>query len=96
MAITPQEAAQLTDGELINIETAEQQIDQGAREGAKWGTDRIIVGVGVPVTRRVRQELTRRYTEAGWAVTWHDSQLDGVSIELRPPQSGTEMEQGGG
>lgn len=96
MAITPQEAAQLTDGELINIEAAEQQIDQAAREGAKWGTDRISIGVDVPVTHRVRQELTRRYTEAGWSVTWHDSQGDGMYIELRSPQSGTDWEQEGG
>lgn len=87
MAITPAEAAQMTEGETAALDHVEKAIDNGIREHSVYSHTNIYVGLnGGGITRRMQAELTRRYEEAGWVVTWHDDQRDGLSIQLQPKQ----------
>jgi hypothetical protein len=85
MAVTPAEAAQMTDGEKAALEHREAHIDKGIRKHSVYSDTNIYVSMGGGgVTRRMRDELSRRYEAAGWVVKWNDDQRDGLSIQLQP------------
>lgn len=86
MAITPAEAAKMTDGERAALEHCEAAIDAGIRNSAVYSDTNLHVSVSEGVTYRMRDELTRRYEAAGWVVKWHDDQREGMSIQLQPKQ----------
>lgn len=67
MAITPQEAARITQKETEALKRAEQELDGLLKQRYRGRPVRIDVTVN-RLTERCRDELIRRYRAAGWDV----------------------------
>jgi hypothetical protein len=88
MAVTPVEAARIastmTKGDLIRVAVLEREIDDRLTDPRNHSVTNFFVDIVGDTGPRVQNELTRRYEAAGWVVTWHDDQRDGLSIQLQP------------
>jgi hypothetical protein len=83
VAITPNEAFATDEQERKLIAKLEAEIDLKLKEDCgKWGQG--IVTLNHTATKRIREEIMRRYREAGWHVEYHDNQFDGASLTFRP------------
>lgn len=91
MAITPQEAGQLTEAALRQAETLEKEIDDYLRETFVAGMSNITFSFDKSILEiqqvlpGVTNAIVRRYQEAGWEVSLESDQKEGISyFRLKP------------
>jgi len=81
MTITPEQAIRMTEDEKTTMGQLEREIDKTLRKDFQRGNSlNCTIPSSTPI--RVREEITRRYEEAGWNVQYHSHQLDGDYIEF--------------
>lgn len=101
--ITPQEAGKVTPEETEALEAAEKKVDAVLREGYRNGRAAHVREDAMPPPGRVRDELLRRYRNAGWTAAERNSAADPrgtceartwweFAATSRPPQVGFECE----
>lgn len=71
---------QLSADHASEVERLEKMIDQKLAED--YAGRRISISLSGFPHERVRQELTRRYKEAGWRIKFDDDQRDGAFVSL--------------
>lgn len=87
MAITPRQAKSLTDDQRQALRRLEVKIDD-ILQAEYWGEGKVTINfesIGLStISERVKDALIALYKEAGWSVTYHSDQRDGLWFEFEP------------
>lgn len=82
MAVKKNETAgYFTEEQAATVALLEERIDAQIRTNYVGGS--VIVNIERYPHAKVQQELIRRYTEAGWTISFHSDQREGEWIELK-------------
>jgi hypothetical protein len=86
MTITPSKAREMTEEERETIGRLEKKIDETIMKefGNCSSGISYAISQGSGMTRRVVNEITKMYTEAGWNVRYESDQRDGTYLYFTP------------
>lgn len=93
MAITPQQAMQLTEADKAKVKTLEREIDKailGSNELTRHGRVTFPAPKELYPGARIYREIEKLYQKAGWKVEYHSDQRDGDWLTLRPKRGGNQ------